>query len=74
MTPPSRTTRVARYRIVGPNADVEYEVVSESGEFCASSTSLPDAQHYAAVYGQDGPVEIIEVIRAPLRAPKGDGR
>lgn len=46
---------------------VEYEVLC-GGEFAASSTSLSDAQHYALVYAQDGPTEIVEVIRRPLRA------
>jgi hypothetical protein len=29
-------------------------------------TVLQEAAHYAAVYSQDGPVEVMEVYRAPL--------
>lgn len=49
------------------DADVDYEVW-QNGGMVASSTSLPDAHHYAAMYSQDGPVEIIKAttIRAPL--------
>lgn len=36
--------------------DVEY-VVTQNDEFCASSSDPKDAEHYAVVYGQDGPVE-----------------
>lgn len=30
--------------------------------------ALAEIQHYAAVYGQDGPVQIEEVIRMPISA------
>lgn len=50
------------------DSTTEYEITQE-GEFCAASTSLSDAFHYAAVYGQDGPVEIWEVKRKLYVAP-----
>ena len=36
--------------------NVEY-IFMQGDEFCASSTDPKDAEHYAAVYGQDGPVQ-----------------
>lgn len=39
--------------------EVDYEIIC-NGEWVAGSTDLADAKHYAAVYGQDGPVEIVE--------------
>ncbi len=32
-----------------------------------------EAMHYAAVYAQDGPVELIEVIRSPIPVRKSTG-
>lgn len=55
------------------DTDVSYEVVTDDGEFCAMSTSLPDARHYAAVYGQDGPVQIVRVTRTPISAARKGG-
>jgi hypothetical protein len=36
--------------------ELDYEI-HQNGEWQAGSSTIPDAQHYAAVYGQDGPVE-----------------
>ncbi len=43
--------------------EVQYEVwgAGPQGDFCAASDMLSDAQRYAAVYGQDGPV-VIKVV------------
>ena len=41
----------------------EYEVISEDGEWCAASSSLEDARHYALIYSQDHPVKIVWVRR-----------
>ena len=40
--------------------EVQYEVwgAGPQGDFCAGADTLSDAQHYAVVYGQDGPVVI----------------
>ena len=50
--------------------DVDYEVW-QNGGMVASSSNLSDAKHYAAVYSQDGPVEIVEAatFRRPLPTP-----
>lgn len=45
---------------------IEYEIITVDGEWCASSTNLVEALHYAKVYGQDGKVEIFKVVRSPL--------
>ncbi|MFI3902554.1 hypothetical protein [Ochrobactrum sp. S1502_03] len=52
--------------------EVDYEVIC-NGAFVAGSSDLADAKHYAAVYAQDGPVEIIEArtYRRPLPASPG---
>ena len=39
-----------------PDFDVEY-VVMQNDEWCAGSSDIANAEHYAFVYGQDGPVE-----------------
>nr|WP_176024227.1 hypothetical protein [Brucella pseudintermedia] len=39
--------------------EVDYEVIC-NGEWVAGSTDLNDAKHYAAVYSQDGKIEIVE--------------
>ena len=36
--------------------DVEY-VILQGDDWCAGSSDITDAEHYAAVYGQDGPVQ-----------------
>jgi len=59
----------------------EFEIIQNDQP--VASTSGPrdrasaDAKHYAAVYGQDGPVEVFEVIRKPVpelttAAPTGE--
>ena len=45
--------------------ETEYEVICND-EWAAASTDLHDALHYAAVYGQDGPIRIFEVSRRLL--------
>ncbi|MFI3904001.1 hypothetical protein [Ochrobactrum sp. S1502_03] len=52
--------------------EADYEVIC-NGDFVAGSSDLADAKHYAAVYAQDGPVEIIEArtYRRPLPASPG---
>ncbi|RYG84124.1 MAG: hypothetical protein EON59_13465 [Alphaproteobacteria bacterium] len=47
--------------------DVDYEIWQADG-MVASSTTLPGAMHYAAVYGQDDPVEVFEVTRRKIAA------
>jgi len=64
-----KSLTAAGFRILGPDeGTVEYEIwtVGDAPELCASTTDLPDAEHYALIYGQDGPVEIIEVTRRAL--------
>lgn len=42
----------------------EYEIYTEDGEWCASSSRYDDAKHYALVYLQDGkPVNLVWVRR-----------
>lgn len=41
--------------------EITYEVYQD-GDFCASSTRLQDAEHYANLYGQDGPVKCQTVV------------
>ena len=66
------------------DTDVEFHIFQDD-EFCSGSTVRADAEHYAAVYGQDGPVErqtsinlsfagflsddAIESVRAALASP-----
>lgn len=46
----------------GPlSVEITYEVYQD-GDFCASSTRLQDAEHYARLYGQDGPVKCQTVV------------
>src|SRR5690606_15010052 len=55
--------------------EVDYEVIC-NGEWVAGSTDLNDAKHYAAVYSQDGKIEIVEArtYRRPLpSAPASEG-
>lgn len=49
--------------------DVEFEVWQDGIPVASAAardrdTALREARHYAAVYGQDGPVEVYEVIRS----------
>lgn len=44
----------------------EYEVLSDEGEFCASSNNLDEAKHYAAVYSQDHAVKLVWVRRVVI--------
>lgn len=49
-----------RYRDEQPH-QIEYQVWQD--DMCqASSDNLADAKHYLAVYGQDGPVQLREVV------------
>ena len=47
-------------RVREEETEVQYEVwgAGPQGDFCAGSDTLSDARHYAAIYGQDGPVVI----------------
>lgn len=50
--------------------EAEFEII-QNEEHAASVSGLRDrayaeAKHYAAIYGQDGPVEVFEVIRRPV--------
>ena len=47
-------------RVREEETEVQYEVwgAGPQGDFCAGADTLSDAQHYAAIYGQDGPVVI----------------
>lgn len=50
--------------------DVDYEVW-QGDEWVASASREADARHYAAVYGQDGPVKLVRVVsyRTDLPTP-----
>lgn len=65
-----RNARAAREQMDAAEYEVNYEVW-QNDALQALSTDLADANHYAAVYGQDGPVEIIEAvtIRRNLSVP-----
>lgn len=54
--------------------EVDYEVIC-NGEWVAGSTDLNDAKHYAAVYSQDGKIEIVEArtYRRPLPSAPSEG-
>ena len=55
--------------------EVQYEVW-KGDEFCSGSDTLADAQHYAMMYGQDGPTRIVvaTMTRQPLpEAPSVGG-
>lgn len=66
---------------MGDFTDHEFEVWQDDipvASACATdrARALQEAQHYAAVYGQDGPVTIVEVIRRPIdrpSSPAGEG-
>ena len=46
----------------GPlSVEISYEVY-QGDDFCASAVRLQDAEHYANVYGQDGPVKCQTVV------------
>lgn len=52
-------------------SEVEYEVwqadaFGDGDAMVAGSTSLKEAWHYAAVYGQDGPAWVVEVTRRKI--------
>ena len=54
--------------------EAEFEV-QQNGEYCASSMgprerAWADTLHYAAMYGQDGPVEVYEVFRRRVPLPE----
>lgn len=52
------------------DSDVSYELMQDD-EFVAGASgcgSKQEIQHYAMLYGQDGPVEIIEVTRRKVVA------
>lgn len=56
--------------------DVEWEVwqadaFGDGDAMVAGSTSLSEAQRYAAVYGQDGPAWVVEVTRRRLADGEG---
>jgi hypothetical protein len=56
--------------------EVSYELL-QGDDWCAGTygpTALAEIQHYAAVYSQDGPVQIIEVRKRALAQPgSGEG-
>lgn len=62
--------------LAGGERETVYEVYHDDGDFCASADTLSDAQHYAAVYGQDAPTHIIvaTTYRQPLPSPPEEGR
>lgn len=51
---------------------VDYEIWQDDA-LVAGSDNEGDARHYAAVYGQDGPVEVFKVVsfRSPLPPAPG---
>ena len=54
--------------------EVQYEVW-QGDEYCAGSDTLADAQHYAMMYGQDGPTRIViaTTTRHPLPEAPSEG-
>ena len=48
------------------DAEVSYEIVTSDGEWCAAASEIGDAMHYASVYNQDGPIQILEVQRRKI--------
>lgn len=70
------------------DADVEFRIFQDD-ELCSGSTGRSDAEHYAAMYGQDGPVErqtsinlsfsgflsdeAIEAVKARVSRPQPSG-
>lgn len=54
--------------------DAEFELVQDGVPVASASgkreSAWPEICHYAAVYGQDGPVEIYEVIRRRVEVAK----
>ena len=53
-----------------PDDLAEFEIIQNDQPVASTSgprdRAYADAAHYAAVYGQDGPVEVFEVIRKPV--------
>jgi hypothetical protein len=49
------------------NEEAEFEIRQEgmtvAATFGPREKALEEARHYAAVYGQDGPTEIVEIIK-----------
>lgn len=41
--------------------DVSYEILSEYGDFCASTDNFDDARHYLGIYAQDYPVKLYKL-------------
>lgn len=55
------------------NDEAEFEIY-QNDDIVASSSGPRDQawreiMHYAAVYGQDGPVEVFEITRTPVPLP-----
>lgn len=68
--------RLADAGLLAPEGEREvmYEVWQDD---CleAETTDINDARHYAAVYGQDGPVQVVKAVtyRRPFLAPPAEG-
>ena len=60
MSDQGKTTAQDDDKLREEETEVQYEVwgAGPQGDFCAGADTLSDAQHYAVVYGQDGPVVI----------------
>ena len=56
----SRTTET-----VGRDREVSYELMQDD-QMVAGSTDWNNLLHYATVYGQDGPVHAVKVVRTPI--------
>lgn len=50
-----------------PGEDAEFEIRQEgmtvAATFGQRERALAEARHYAAMYGQDGPAEIVEIVK-----------
>lgn len=76
--PRDLTTRIARAAITAYQAeawqkDATFEIQQDGMTVALASgprdRAYAEAMHYAAVYGQDGPVEVFEHVPVPLPTP-----
>jgi hypothetical protein len=69
-----RARQALRLHEAAEDGQIEYEVwqqdaFGDGDGMVAGSTSLADAQHYAAVYSQDAPAWVVEVTRRRVAPP-----
>lgn len=74
----------ARHRLAAGREEIARESDEAEFELCQGDDiaahasgprdrALAEIMHYAAVYGQDGPVEVFEIIRKPVALPTPKG-